>query len=61
MFARVVQKDGEVLVIGQLTREQSASNAMRSPRILKKYSKLDVEVIRQFCKKQGHTLIGGIA
>lgn len=60
MFARVVKKDGEVLVIGQKTAEQSVSNAMRSPRVLKQYSTIDVDAIRQFCKKQGHKLIGGV-
>ena len=63
MFARVVQKDDKVLVIGQTTRTQSASNAMRSPRILKQYSKavFNLDTVRRFCEKQGHVLIGGIA
>ena len=62
MFARIIQKDDEVLVIGQKTAEQSASNAMRSPCVLKQYSKtvFNLDAIRQFCKKQGHKLIGGV-
>jgi hypothetical protein len=59
MFARIIQKDDEVLVIGQKTAEQSASNAMRSPRVLKQYSTMNGDAIRQFCRRQGHTLIGG--
>lgn len=63
MFARVVQKDDEVLVIGQTTQTQSASNAMRSPRVLKQYSKavFNLNTVRRFCEKQGHTLIGGVS
>lgn len=62
MFARIIQKDDEVLVIGQKTAEQSASNAIRSPRVLKQYSKtvFNLDTVRRFCEKQGHTLIGGV-
>jgi hypothetical protein len=62
MFMRVVQKDDEVLVIGQKTEDQSLSNAMRSPRVMKRYKKtvFKPEMAQQFCRRQGHKLIGGV-
>ena len=63
MFVRFVLEGEEVLVIAQKTADQSLSNAMRSPRVMKRYKKavFTLEMAQNFCRRQGHTLIGGVA